>query len=112
MITKTIYVSILGGQFSSAAEAMADEDRLPRIITTYKGDVKRIEKFRKMIKKHLAATKDPKERAEAQRFLALKNCEKGGNWMDLLHAQQAVANYKRHLAEVREQRFINGQKQP
>jgi hypothetical protein len=112
MIIKTIYVSILGGQFASAAEAMADEDRLPRIITTYKGDVKKLEGMRRLVKKSLAKRLDPLDRAAAQRFLALKNEEKGGNFMHLLRAQEAVADYKRKLAQVREQRFINGQKQP
>lgn len=112
MIIKTVYVSILGREFATAAEAMADEDRLPRIIDTYKGDVKRLEKFRKMVKKSLAGKLDPKDRADAQRFLALKNEEKGGNFMDLWRAKEAVANYKKMLAEVREQRFHNGQKQP
>ena len=112
MIIKTIYVSILGQGFATAAEAMTDEDRLPHIITTYKGDVKKMENFRKLVKKSLAGKLDPKDRADAQRFLALKNEEKGGNWMDLYRAKEAVADYKRKLAEVREQRFINGQKQP
>jgi hypothetical protein len=112
MIIKTIYVSILGQGFATAAEAMADEDRLPRVIATYKGDVKRMESLRKMVKKSLAGKLDPQQRAEQQRFLALKNEEKGGNFMDLLRAREAVANYKRMLNEVREQRFINGQKQP
>jgi hypothetical protein len=112
MIIKQVYVSILGGQFASAAEAMADEDRLPHIIATYKGDVKKLEAIRKLVKKSLAKRLDPQDRAAAQRFLALKNEEKGGNWMQLLHAQEAVAGYKQKLAQVREQRFINGQKQP
>jgi hypothetical protein len=112
MITKTVYTSILGREFSTAEAAMADEDRLPRIIDTYKGDVKKIENFRKMVKKSLAGKLDPKDRADAQRFLALKNEEKGGNFMQLVYAQRAVAEYKRLLALVREERFARGQKQP
>jgi hypothetical protein len=111
MITKTVYVSILGREFTHADEAMADEDRLPRIIDTYKGDVRRIEKFRKLVKQQLRS-KDAAERADAQRFLALKNDEKGGNLNQLMYARYAVADYKLKLNEVREQRFREGLKQP
>ncbi len=42
MKTLIQYVSALGRQFSTPEEAIADEDRLPRIIATYKGDLPKL----------------------------------------------------------------------
>jgi hypothetical protein len=38
----TIYQSVLGHQFETAALAQADEDRLPRIIATYREDLRKL----------------------------------------------------------------------
>ncbi len=42
MRTITKYISALGQEFASPEAAMADEDRLPRLIATYEQDLSRL----------------------------------------------------------------------
>ena len=40
---KTTYISELGNGYSTPERAIADDDRLPRLISTYEGDLVQIE---------------------------------------------------------------------
>lgn len=64
------YQSLLGTSFTSAKEAIADEDRLPQLIQWLKEWLADAVKARTWYKRALAAERDPVKRASIQRTLA------------------------------------------
>lgn len=89
MQVKTIYVSALGRECSTAKEALSDEDRLPRIIALYEKDLATLRAGGPFAGKTLPA--DHPERAE-----------------EITRWEAVIADYKEKWAGVQAQRAAAG----